>query len=72
MIREEDGLSNLFFTNVSTILKHFPIINPEGKFGEEDLPIQPLNNNGSEVNKYDKVHIKATQYAEGDVGKFRF
>jgi len=72
MIREEDGLSNLFFTNVSTILKHFPIIQPEGKFSEEDLLIQPLNNNGSEVNKYDKVHIGTMQYAEGDFGRFRF
>jgi len=35
MIREEAGSSNLFFTNVSTILKHFPIINPEGKFSEK-------------------------------------
>jgi hypothetical protein len=70
MIREEAVSSHLFFTNVSTILKHFPIINPEGKFSVEDLPIQPLNNNGSEVNKYDKINIGAIQYAEGNFGRF--
>ena len=70
MIREEAGSSNLFFLNVSTILKHFPIINPEDKFGVEDLPIQPLNNNGSEVNKNDKIHSGETQRAKGNFGRF--
>ena len=37
MIREEAGYTPLFFTNVSTILKHFPIINPEEKFNAGDL-----------------------------------
>ena len=69
MIREEEGSSNLFFTNVSTILKHFPIIHPEGKFSVEHLPIQPLNNNESEVNKYDKVHIGTMQNAKGNSGR---
>ena len=72
MIREEAGSSNLFFLNVSTILKHFPIINPEDKFGVEDLPIQPLNNNESEVNKYDKVHIGSMQTAKGNSGRLSF
>ena len=40
MIREEAGSTPLFFTNVSTILKHFPIINPEEKFNAEDLYAQ--------------------------------
>ena len=40
MIREEAGYTPLFFTNVSTILKHFPIINPEEKFNAEDLYAQ--------------------------------
>ena len=37
MIREEAGYTPLFFTNVSTILKHFPIINPEEKSNAGDL-----------------------------------
>ena len=59
MIREEAGSTPLFFTNVSTILKHFPIINPEEKFNAEDLYAQKQKINKDVANdEYSNIQDK--------------
>ena len=44
MIREE-AIPNLFFKNVSTILKHFPIDEPEDTSTKVELSYQSEGNN---------------------------
>ena len=44
MIREE-AIPNLFFKNVSTILKHFPIDEPEGASTKDELSYQSERKN---------------------------
>ena len=44
MIREE-AIPNLFFKNVSTILKHFPIDEPEDTSTNVELSYQSEGNN---------------------------
>ena len=44
MIREE-AIPNLFFKNVSTILKHFPIDEPEDMSTKVELSYQSEGNN---------------------------
>ena len=72
MIREEAGSSNLFFTNVSAILKHFPIISPEDKFSMDDLATQQQYNDTGEINKNDSSYKGTNQNAEFNLGKLTF
>ena len=70
MIREEAGYTPLFFTNVSTILKHFPIINPEEKFNAEDLYAQEQKIN-KDVAKNENSNTHETySNTENNLGKY--
>ena len=73
MIREEAGATPLFFTNVSTILKHFPIINPEEKFNAEDLPAREQKIDINEANNKERnIQSEPQQYDEEKFGNFKF
>ena len=73
MIREEAGSTPLFFTNVSTILKHFPIINPEEKFNGEDLPAREQKININEANNKGRpIQNELQQYNEKLFGNVNF
>ena len=72
MIREEAGSTPLFFTNVSTILKHFPIINPEEKFNAEDLYAQKQKINKDVANdEYSNIQDKLVK-SNNAFGKILF
>ena len=49
MIREE-SIPNLFFKNVSTILKHFPIDEPEDTSTKDELSYQSEGKNKNRKN----------------------
>ena len=53
MIREE-AIPNLFFKNVSTILKHFPIEEPEGASTKVELSYQSEGKNKNRKNTQNK------------------
>ena len=72
MIREEAGSTPLFFTNVSTILKHFPIINPEEKFNAEDLYAQKQKINKDVANDEDSSIQDKLVKSNNAVGKILF
>ena len=53
MIREE-SIPNLFFKNVSTILKHFPIDEPEDTSTKDELSYQSEGKNKNRRNTQNK------------------
>ena len=71
MIREEAGPSNLFFTNVSTILKHSPNFKSLNELKFKDLHIKRLNRHGDETKRNIKIYDETKKYTKKIYGALK-